>query len=65
MFGIFKRKTKREKLLLLYKKAKSEAYRLSSIDRRQSDQKEKEASDILNAIEKIEKLKEKVKNQSV
>ena len=62
MFGIFKRRTKKEKLLLLYKKTKSEAYRLSSIDRRKSDAKEKEASDILDAIENIEKFKDKNKN---
>ena len=62
MFGIFKRKTKKEKLLLLYKKTKSEAYRLSSIDRRKSDAKEKEASDILGAIENLEKFKDKNKN---
>ena len=55
MFGIFKKKTEKEKLLLLYKKTKSEAYRLSSIDRRKSDAKEKEANDILEVIKKIEK----------
>ena len=58
MFGIFKRKTKKEKLLALYKKNKDEAYKLSSIDRRKSDEKEKEASDILEAIERIEKAEE-------
>tara|TARA_B100001758_G_scaffold207365_1_gene188465 strand:- start:5821 stop:6009 length:189 start_codon:yes stop_codon:yes gene_type:complete len=61
MFGIFKKKTKKEKLLLLYKKTKSEAYRLSSIDRRKSDAKEKEASDILDAIDNLENMKEKDK----
>ena len=40
MFGIFKKKTKKEKLLNLYKKAKAEAFRLSKIDRRKSDEKE-------------------------
>ncbi len=55
MFGIFKRKTEKEKLLVLHKKIKDEAYRLSKIDRRKSDEKEKEASDIIEAIEKIEK----------
>tara|TARA_B100001142_G_scaffold328605_1_gene389197 strand:- start:5204 stop:5392 length:189 start_codon:yes stop_codon:yes gene_type:complete len=62
MFGIFKRKTEKEKLLLLYKKIKSEAYRLSKIDRRQSDEKEKEASDILDAIDKIEEFQDNEKN---
>ena len=55
MFGIFKRKTEKEKLLVLYKKRKDEAYRLSKSNRRKSDEKEKEASDIIEAIEKIEK----------
>ena len=59
MFGIFKKKTEKEKLLLLYKKTKSEAYRLSSIDRRKSDAKEKEASDILYAIDNLDKTTEK------
>lgn len=54
MFGIFKRKTEKEKLLVRYKKIKDEAYRLSKIDRRKSDEKEKEANDILDAINKIE-----------
>jgi hypothetical protein len=55
MFGIFKRKTEKEKLLVLYKKIKEEAYILSKTDRRKSDEKEKEASDILEAVNKIEK----------
>ena len=55
MFGIFKRKTEKEKLLIRYKKIKDEAFRLSKIDRRKSDEKEKEANDILDAINKIEK----------
>jgi|TARA_X000000368_G_scaffold382585_1_gene339815 hypothetical protein len=57
MFGIFKRKTEKEKLLVRYKKIKDEAYRLSKIDRRKSDEKEKEANDILDAIDKIESTK--------
>ena len=57
MFGIFKRKTEKEKLLARYKKIKDEAYRLSKIDRRKSDEKEKEANDILDAIDNIESTK--------
>mgnify|MGYP001302975033 FL=1 len=57
MFGIFKRKTEKEKLLVRYKKIKDEAYRLSKIDRRKSDEKEKEANDILDTIDKIESTK--------
>ena len=55
MFGIFKRKTEKEKLLIRYKKIKDEAFRLSKIDRRKSDEKEKEANDVYDAIDKIEK----------
>ena len=55
MFGIFKRKTEKEKLLIRYKKIKDEAFRLSKIDRRKSDEKEKEANDVHDAIDKIEK----------
>ena len=57
MFGIFKRKTEKEKLLIRYKKIKNEAFILSKIDRRKSDEKEKEANDILDAIDKIESTK--------
>ena len=55
MFGIFKSKTEKEKLFIRYKKIKNEAFILSKIDRRKSDEKEKEANDILDAIDKIEK----------
>ncbi|MDG1718940.1 MAG: Lacal_2735 family protein [Flavobacteriales bacterium] len=54
MFGIFKRKTEKEKLLIRYKKIKNEAFILSKINRRKSDEKEKEANDIIDAINKIE-----------
>tara|TARA_B100000902_G_scaffold196431_1_gene187584 strand:+ start:827 stop:1009 length:183 start_codon:yes stop_codon:yes gene_type:complete len=54
MFGIFKKKSKREKLLKLYNKKKEEAFNLSKIDRRKSDEKEKEASDILDALDKLD-----------
>ena len=55
MFGIFKKKTQKEKLLALYKKKKEEAFDLSKIDRRKSDLKEKEASDILDALDALDK----------
>tara|TARA_X000001036_G_C20463020_1_gene718261 strand:+ start:175 stop:357 length:183 start_codon:yes stop_codon:yes gene_type:complete len=55
MFGIFKKKTQKEKLLSLYKKKKEEAFNLSKIDRRKSDLKEKEASDILYALDALDK----------
>ena len=55
MFGIFKRKMEKEKLFIRYNKIKNEAFILSKIDRLKSDKKEKEANDILDAINKIEK----------
>tara|TARA_B100001175_G_C19383922_1_gene577955 strand:- start:485 stop:670 length:186 start_codon:yes stop_codon:yes gene_type:complete len=54
MFGLFKKKTKKEKLLILYAKKKEEAYILSRTDRKKSDQKEKEAIDILNEIDVLD-----------
>ena len=60
MFGIFKKKNQKEKLLTLYKKKKEEAFILSKIDRRKSDEKEKEANEILEAIELIDKKEEKL-----
>ena len=57
MFGLFKKKTQKEKLLTLYSKKKEEAYLLSQVDRRKRDEKEKEANDILDAIDKLEKIK--------
>jgi hypothetical protein len=41
----------------LYEKKKEEAYLLSQVDRRKSDEKEKEANDILDAIDKLDKIK--------
>mgnify|MGYP001271977455 FL=1 len=58
MFGIFKKKTQKEKLLTLYKKKKEEAFILSKIDRRKSDEKEKEANEILEALEALDKKEE-------
>ena len=58
MFGIFKKKTQKEKLLTLYKKKKEEAFILSKIDRRKSDVKEKEANEILEALEALGKKEE-------
>tara|TARA_B110000003_G_C16561286_1_gene500515 strand:- start:363 stop:545 length:183 start_codon:yes stop_codon:yes gene_type:complete len=59
MFGIFKKKNQKEKLLALYKKKKAEAFTLSKTDRRKSDAKEKEASEILEALDVLDKKEEK------
>tara|TARA_B100000768_G_C11260569_1_gene368606 strand:+ start:608 stop:772 length:165 start_codon:yes stop_codon:yes gene_type:complete len=53
MFWIFKKKTEKEKLLKEYKKKKERAYSLSKTNRKESDQLEKEADDILNKIDML------------
>ena len=50
-----KKKTEKEKLTALYKKIKEQAYVLSKTDRRESDRLEKEASDILEKLDDIDK----------
>tara|TARA_B110000003_G_scaffold163623_1_gene163643 strand:+ start:1769 stop:1939 length:171 start_codon:yes stop_codon:yes gene_type:complete len=55
MFGLFRRKSEREKLMILYKKKKEQAFLLSKTNRKESDKVEKEANDILLKIDKIEK----------
>ena len=59
MFGIFKKKSQKDKLLALYNKKKEQAFKLSKHDRRKSDEKEMEASEILKALDELEKNKEK------
>ena len=53
MFGLFKRKSEKEKLIELYNKKKDQAFRLSRTNRKEGDRLEKEANDILNKIDKI------------
>ena len=53
MFGLFKKKKKKEKLTELYNKKKEQAFRLSRTNRKEGDRLEKEANDILNKIDKI------------
>ena len=55
MFGLFKKKTEKEKLTALYKKIKEQAYVLSKTNRKESDKLEKEANDILEKIDDIDK----------
>jgi thermostable 8-oxoguanine DNA glycosylase len=57
MFGLFKKKTKLEKLQLKYEALMKEAYKLSRINRTQSDQKYLEAEEILKEIEKQDENK--------
>ena len=53
MFGLFKRKTEKEKLEENYRKTKEKAFKLSKINRKESDRLEKEADEILKKIENI------------
>ena len=55
MFGLFKRKSEKEKLLDLYNKKKEQAFHLSKTNRKESDKLEKEANDILIKLDEIEK----------
>ena len=55
MFGLFKKKTEREKLLETYKKKKEEAFNLSKINRTKSDKLEQEAYEISKKIDLLDK----------
>ena len=55
MFGLFKKKTGREKLLEIYKKKKEEAFNLSKINRTESDKLEQEAYEISKKIDLLDK----------
>lgn len=50
MFGFLKKKTKKEKLQIEYKTLLKEAFNLSKIDRKKSDQKTFEANQILDQL---------------
>jgi len=53
MFGLFKRKTKKQKLQAKYQLLMNEAFKLSKINRSQSDMKYFEADEVLKEIDKI------------
>lgn len=53
MFGLFKKKSKSEKLQDEYKKLMEEAFKLQSVSRKESDQKYLEADKILKEIEEL------------
>lgn len=55
MFGLFKKKTEREKLEELYRKLTEEAYRLSHTNRQASDLKTVEAHEVLLRLEALPK----------
>ena len=53
MFGLFKKKTEKEKLQEQYEKLSKEAYELSSTNRKLSDQKTFEANQVMDQLEKL------------
>jgi hypothetical protein len=53
MFGLFKRKTQKEKLQEQYQKLMAEAHRLSTTNRKQSDGKIAEAEQVMQEIDKL------------
>jgi hypothetical protein len=57
MFGLFKKKSEKEKLYELYDKKKKQAFILSKSNRKESDKLEKEAFDIMQKIEALEESK--------
>lgn len=51
MFGLFKKKSEKEKLQEQYKKLMSEAHKLSHSDRRKADEKMAEAEEVAKKLE--------------
>lgn len=54
MFGLFKKKTEKEKLEDLYEKLLKESYELSRIDRTKSDEKAAEAEEIRKKLDQMD-----------
>lgn len=53
MFGLFKKETPKQKLQKQYKQLLEESYKLSSVDRKASDQKLAEAEEVAKKIESL------------
>jgi len=53
MFGLFKKKSEKEKLRILYEKLLKESYTLSTTNRKLSDQKAFEADEVMKQFEKL------------
>lgn len=53
MFGLFKKKSEKEKLNAEYKKLLKEAHTLSTTNRKLSDQKVSEANEVLKQLEAL------------
>ncbi|KAA2217160.1 MULTISPECIES: Lacal_2735 family protein [Maribacter] len=54
MFGLFKRKTEKEKLTAEYQKLMKEAFELSTINRKASDEKYAKADEIQKKLDALE-----------
>lgn len=55
MFGLFKKKTPEDILREKYQKLTQEAFKLSTSDRKASDQKAVQANEVLKQIEALKK----------
>jgi len=53
MFGLFKKKSEKEKLHEQYEKLLTESHKLSTSNRKLSDQKAFEAEEVMKQIEKL------------
>ena len=53
MFGLFKKKSEKEKLQAQYAKLLKEAHNLSTSNRKLSDQKTYEAEEVMKQLEKL------------
>jgi len=53
MFGLFKKKSDKEKLQAQYEKLLAEAHKLSTTNRKMSDQKAFEADEVMKQLEKL------------
>ena len=54
MFGLFKKKSKRDQLNDRYKKLMAESHKLSTVDRAKADEKFAEAEKILKELDNID-----------
>lgn len=54
MFGLFKKKSEKEKLQEQYEKLLKEAHTLSTTNRKMSDEKAYQANEVLKELEKLD-----------
>tara|TARA_B100000900_G_scaffold139902_1_gene118566 strand:- start:16811 stop:16978 length:168 start_codon:yes stop_codon:yes gene_type:complete len=54
MFGIFKKKSEKEKLQIKYQQLKEKAFKMSKINRKESDKLESKAQEILDMLEEAD-----------